>query len=226
MPGDPYEVGVEAKGYADTAATIRAQAYRLRRMSESEDDLKGNYVAELKGSMGDVADQLDRVYDRFRVTSEQLALLEPALEDARAETKKALDMAAEEKESASEDEDSAARAQDELVDDVAAAADVRWRGRSYINIADCDSVEDGLLRRVERRADLPATGDAIAQAARSIEAVTREAGLEDVETVVGAGGFQITADDGDSTFDGGASLDVALASGTLTVNYSTSCTSP
>lgn len=99
-PGDPAAVLVEADHYADIAATIRAQAYRLRRMSESDDDLKGHYAEGLKDSMGELADDLDKIYDRFDITAEQLAILEPALETARTRTMAALNQAIDDKDSA------------------------------------------------------------------------------------------------------------------------------
>ncbi|EFQ83085.1 hypothetical protein HMPREF0063_12294 [Aeromicrobium marinum DSM 15272] len=105
MPGDPDDVGREATDYGDIAGTIKAQAYRLRRMSESDDDLRGHYVDEIKSSMADVADQLDDVHHRFLVTSQQLTLLEPALETARSETRAALDLRLTELEEAAEEED-------------------------------------------------------------------------------------------------------------------------
>lgn len=158
VPGDPYEVGREARDYGDTAATIRAQAYRLRHMAESDDDLKGNFVAELKGGMIDVADQLDKVYNRFLVTSEQLALLEPALEDARDETKKALDMAIEEEGSKSDDDEPASPFEQSPAEKKAATAMDTFNGiadgiAQKIKEASDDDMKDGFWDKVKNAVD-------------------------------------------------------------------------
>ena len=105
VPTDPQDVADEASDYADVAATIKSQVYRLRRMSESDDDLKGHFADELKKSMGDLADQLDKIYGRFDSTSDELYKLQTALEEARRGTKAALDDAVTEQESSSGDEE-------------------------------------------------------------------------------------------------------------------------
>ncbi|MET0931324.1 MAG: hypothetical protein ABWX74_17520 [Aeromicrobium sp.] len=97
VPGDPVSVLEESDHYADVAATIRSQAYRLRHMAESNDDLKGAFADGLKDGMKDLAEDLEKAYDRFDITSEQLAVLEPALSTARVKTMAALNQAIDDK---------------------------------------------------------------------------------------------------------------------------------
>ncbi|MET0447852.1 MAG: hypothetical protein ABWX74_16610 [Aeromicrobium sp.] len=90
VPGDADDVGDEATHYSTVARTISAQAARLRRLAESDDDLVGQYADELRDGMRDLADDLDKIHGRFEVVGTQLALLEPALRTARRLTGAAL----------------------------------------------------------------------------------------------------------------------------------------
>lgn len=91
VPGDPLEVGDEATHYSTVATTISDQATRLRRLAEDDAALKGYYADELQDGMNDLADDLDKIHERFAVAGSELAKLEPALDSARTRTKRALD---------------------------------------------------------------------------------------------------------------------------------------
>lgn len=116
-----------------------------------------------------------------------------------------------------------AAAQNDLVDEVATAVDASWRGRAFVTVGECDTPADGAVRIVERRTEVAVSGDALAGVASAVEAVARDAGLSDVDTDVTEAGFEVTADDGDSSFQGGSTLDVELDEGTLSLTHSTRC---
>jgi hypothetical protein len=91
VPGSPVLVGDEAEHYATVATTIASQARRLRRLAADDAALKGHYADALQEGMNELADDLDKIHDRFEVAGSQLAILEPALDTARLRTKNALD---------------------------------------------------------------------------------------------------------------------------------------
>lgn len=149
VPGDPYEVSVEAKHYDDIAATIRAQAYRLRRMSESEDDLKGHYADGLKDGMRDLADDLDKIYNRFDVVADQLEILHPALVTARTQTMAALNQAIDDKADADK------KAEDPDYDPPATDPFAKSAGEKACDtaVSNFDDVADDVARKIKAAAN-------------------------------------------------------------------------
>lgn len=96
-PGDPIVVGEEAQHYSTVARQIEGQVRRLNQLAQDDAALKGHYAVELQGACKDLADDLDKMHDRFEMTGSQLAVLQPALETARTKTKAALDAAVDDK---------------------------------------------------------------------------------------------------------------------------------
>jgi len=113
VPGSPELVEDEAGDYRTLAGTIAAQARRLRALAEPDTALKGDYAEVLREDMTKLADDLDKIDDRFSKVAAQLTLFKPVLETARTATKSALDDAVEadgtvDKEKAAEAEATAA----------------------------------------------------------------------------------------------------------------------
>lgn len=100
VPGDPDDVEFEATHYKQVAKDISDQVRRLKSLSGDDSSLKGKYADELRDAFKDLAGDLDKIHDRFETAGSQLAVLAPALETARRDTKAALDMAVDEKETA------------------------------------------------------------------------------------------------------------------------------
>ncbi len=93
LPGDPYDVTVEARHYNDTAEAIKEQVARLRNIEQGSNELVGKYAPELAKGAGELADDLDKATGRFDTVAAQLKRWSPVLDDGRAQTKTYLDQA-------------------------------------------------------------------------------------------------------------------------------------
>jgi len=90
VPGDPYEVGVEARHYGSVATSISEQIARLRELANPDARLKGQYADELDDACEDFADHLGKIENRFRTTGSALDGFEDDLTTARSQTLTAL----------------------------------------------------------------------------------------------------------------------------------------
>ena len=90
LPGDSYDVKVEAKHYSDTASSIRDQVARLRKISKGGNQLVGKYAPAMQDSAGDLADHLDQSQGRFDTVATQLTTWAPTLERGRTDSMKYL----------------------------------------------------------------------------------------------------------------------------------------
>jgi hypothetical protein len=91
LPGDPYDVTLEARHYNDTARAIKEQVARLRNIAKGSNQLVGDYAPELGKGAGDLADDLDKATGRFETVAAQLTRWSPVLDDGRTQTKTYLD---------------------------------------------------------------------------------------------------------------------------------------
>jgi hypothetical protein len=93
LPGDPYDVTLEARHYNDTAEAIKEQVARLRNIEKGSNQLVGQFAPELTKGAGELADDLDKATGRFDTVAAQLNRWSPVLDEGRAQTKTYLDQA-------------------------------------------------------------------------------------------------------------------------------------
>ena len=90
VDGDPAEIGSEARHYSQVATKIADQVQRLRTLAQPDEALEGLYADALQESCADLADNLDKIENRFAVVGSELTTYEPAVSTARTRTQTAL----------------------------------------------------------------------------------------------------------------------------------------
>lgn len=89
IAGDPDSVDTESSHYGAVADEIRAQVARLRGLA-AEPDLLGQYANTLRSSAGELASKLDKTAGRYQAVGNALRQWRPHLDNARADTARAL----------------------------------------------------------------------------------------------------------------------------------------
>ena len=99
VPGDSSQIADAGEHYSSIATTISGQVQRLRQLEADDEILKGEYADGLRESCGALADDLDRVHDRFEQVGSELSSWWEPVQTARTKTATAL-LAAEDAQSA------------------------------------------------------------------------------------------------------------------------------
>lgn len=157
VPGDHERVKQEAAYYGGLATIINDQISQLRRVSEGDESLKGDYSDALRDSCEELAGDLEKAKGRFTTVSTELNGIVWPLDTALRKTETALSDAEDARrdmrsaESAGYDPDSAADAEDpELADEKR-----RWRNaadRLSTAKGDCSTAVEDYTEVVEAAA--------------------------------------------------------------------------
>lgn len=73
VQADLYAVRAEGRHYSGLADDLRDQVTALREMTDPHGDLIGHYAEELREACGELADDLDKVQNRFQVLGDQIS---------------------------------------------------------------------------------------------------------------------------------------------------------
>ena len=90
VPGDSSEIQNAGTHFSSLATTIGDQVNRLRQLEGDDEILKGEYADGLRESCGALADDLDRVHDRFEQVGSELSSWWEPVQTARTKTGTAL----------------------------------------------------------------------------------------------------------------------------------------